>query len=198
MGGNNQRIDPLPVNEEQLIQGCLRRDRIAQKQLYDTFSPKMYPLCCRYVKDPSDAEDILVVAFTHILERISQFRGDGSLEGWIKRTVINEALNFLRKKKNMFLTTALEEKAFDIASPHHSDHLEEEDLLAMIGELPPGYRVVFNMYSIDGYSHKEIAEHLHISENTSKSQLSRARVFLQKLLAERAYSPKRLPHDIAS
>ena len=94
----NQGARSLPVNEEQLIKGCLRRDRIAQKYLYDTFSPKMYPLCCRYVKEPADAEDILVTAFTNILERIGQYRGDGSFEGWIKRTVINEALNFLRKK----------------------------------------------------------------------------------------------------
>ena len=82
----------LHVNEEQLIKGCIRRDRIAQKYFYDTFSPKMYPLCCRYVKDPDDAEDVLVTSFTHILERIGQYRGEGSFEGWIKRAVINEAL----------------------------------------------------------------------------------------------------------
>jgi RNA polymerase sigma factor (sigma-70 family) len=178
------------VNEEQLIKGCLRRDRIAQKYLYDTFSPKMYPLCCRYVKDPADAEDILVTAFTHILERIGQYRGEGSFEGWIKRTVINEALNFLRRNKNMYMTTTLEEVDYELASPHDHDRLAEEDLLRMIGELPPGYRAIFNMYAIDGYSHKEIAGQLHISENTSKSQLSRARVYLQKLLAEREHSPK--------
>jgi len=188
----------LPVNEEQLIKGCLRRDRIAQKYLYDTFSPKMYPLCCRYVREPSDAEDILVTAFTHILERIGQYRGEGSFEGWIKRTVINEALNFLRKKKNMFLTTSIEDATYEMASHYDHDQLAEEDLLRMINELPAGYRIVFNLYAIDGFSHKEIAGQLNISENTSKSQLSRARVYLQKLLAERDLSPKRLPHDIAS
>jgi RNA polymerase sigma-70 factor, ECF subfamily len=193
-----QGAHSLPVNEEQLIKGCLRRDRIAQKHLYDTFSPKMYPLCCRYAKDPVDAEDILVTAFTHILERIGQYRGEGSFEGWIKRTVINEALNFLRKKRSMFLTTSIEEATYEMASHHDNDPLEEEDLLRMINELPPGYRIVFNLYAIDGFSHKEIAGQLNISENTSKSQLSRARVYLQKLLAERDYSPKHLPHDIAS
>jgi len=186
------------VNEEQLIKGCLRRDRVAQKYFYDTFSPKMYPLCCRYAKDPVDAEDILVTAFTHILERIGQYRGEGSFEGWIKRAVINESLSFLRRKKNMYLTIHLEDVEIELATRHEHDPLEEEDLLQMIGELPPGYRAVFNMYAIDGYSHKEIADQLHISENTSKSQLSRARVFLQKLLAARESVFKKLRHDHTS
>lgn len=184
------------VNEEQLIQGCIRRDRIAQKNLYDTFSPRMYPLCCRYVKDHNDAEDILVSAFTHILERIGQYRGEGSLEGWMKRAVINEALTFLRKKKNMYMTTTIEDAEMELVAHHDHDPLAAEDLLRMIGQLPPGYRVVFNMYAIDGYSHKEIAEQLNISENTSKSQLSRARVYLQKLLASQEVSSKQLRHVI--
>ena len=154
----------------------------------------MYPLCCRYVKDPDDAEDVLVIAFTHVLERISQFRGEGSLEGWIKRAVINEALSFLRKKKNMYMTLAIEDAETALVAYHDNDPLVAEDLLRMVGELPPGYRIVFNMYAIDGYSHKEIAEQLNISENTSKSQLSRARVYLQKLLALQELSTKQLRH----
>ena len=192
---SNPRI-PFQVNEEQLIQGCMRRDRIAQKNLYDTFSPKMYPLCCRYVKDPADAQDILVTAFTHILDRIGQYRGEGSLEGWIKRAVINESLSFLRKKKNMYMTTTIEDAETELIAHHDHDPLAAEDLLRMIGELPPGYRIVFNMYAVDGYSHKEIAEQLNISENTSKSQLSRARVYLQKLLASQEVSSKQLRHVI--
>lgn len=186
------------MNEEQLIKGCLRRDRLAQKYLYDTFSPKMYPLCCRYLKDPAEAEDVLVTAFTHILERMEQYRGEGSLEGWIKRIVIHQAINVLRQKKNMFITTPIEDPVLQIASPSTHNFLEEEDLLHIICQLPPGYRTIFNLYAIDGYSHKEIAEQLKISENTSKSQLSRARQFLQKMLAEHERSPKRLSHDIAS
>ncbi|MBK8830598.1 MAG: RNA polymerase sigma factor [Saprospiraceae bacterium] len=189
---------PHHVNEEQLIKGCVRRDRIAQKYFYDTFSPKMYPLCCRYVKDPDDAEDVLVTSFTHILDRIGQYRGEGSFEGWIKRAVINEALSFLRKKKNMYMTTQLDDVDTAMIPHHDNDTLEQEDLLRMIGELPPGYRAVFNMYAIDGFSHQEIAAQMNISENTSKSQLSRARVYLQKLLAAREPSTKQLRHDIAS
>ena len=155
----------------------------------------MYALCCRYVKDPADAEDVLVTAFMHILERISQYRHEGSLEGWIKRAVINESLSFLRKKKNMFMTTGIEEADVESCNQHHHDPLVAEDIFNMINELPPGYRTVFNMYAIDGYAHKEIAEQLNISENTSKSQLSRARVYLQKLLAQRDISTTSFQHD---
>lgn len=158
----------------------------------------MYPLCCRYVKDPVDAEDVLVTAFTNILDRLDQYRGEGSLEGWIKRVVINESLTFLRKKRNMFMTTDIEDA--DLGTAHFTQHdpLVADDLMKMIGELPPGYCAVFNLYAIDGYSHKEIADQLHISENTSKSQLSRARTYLQKLLAQRDHSLNRIKHDIAS
>jgi len=145
-----------------------------------------------------DAQDILVTVFTHILDRIGQYRGEGSLEGWIKRAVINASLSFLRKKKNMYMTATIEDAEMELAPHHDHDPLASEDLLRMIGELPPGYRIVFNMYAIDGYSHKEIADQLNISENTSKSQLSRARVYLQKLLAAREPSPKQLRHDIYS
>jgi RNA polymerase sigma-70 factor (ECF subfamily) len=150
------------------------------------------------VKDHNDAEDVLVTAFTHILERIGQFRGEGSLEGWIKRAVINESLSFLRKKRIMYMMTPIEDAETELIAHHDHDSLAAEDLLRMIGELPPGYRIVFNMYALDGYSHKEIAEQLNISENTSKSQLSRARVYLQKLLASLEVSSKRLRHDIYS
>lgn len=186
------------MDEAELVRRCVRRDRMAQKALYDTFSPKMYPLCCRYVKDSTDAEDVLVTAFTLILDKIEQFRGEGSLEGWIKRVVINESLNFLRKKKSMLPGADLEEVDVHLYAQHFHDHLVTEDLLKMVGELPPGYRTVFNMYAIDGFSHQEIAEKLNISENTSKSQLSRARTYLQKLLVQRDRLPNHLRHDIAS
>ena len=183
--------------EEELIKGCVRRERRAQKRLYDTFSSKMYALCCRYVKDSMEAEDVLVTAFTKILDRIDQFKGDGSFEGWIRRVVVNEALTHLRRNRSMYVETELEAADRDPDYQHLSDHLEAEDLLNMIQELPTGYRMVFNLYAIDGFSHKEIADQLNISENTSKSQLSRARVFLQKLLADRD-APKQQRHDVTT
>jgi RNA polymerase sigma factor (sigma-70 family) len=172
------------AKEEEMIKGCLRRDRNAQQQLYDHYSAKMYGLCYRYVRHAMEAEDILVTAFTKVFERIAQFKGEGSFEGWIRRIMVNEALTYLRKSRSMYLETELEQAEREPDYDRLGDHLEAEDLMKMIQELPAGYRLVFNMYAIDGYSHKEIAEQLGISENTSKSQLSRARVYLQKMLAE--------------
>jgi RNA polymerase sigma factor (sigma-70 family) len=172
------------AKEEELIKGCMRRERVAQQQLFDLYSSKMYGLCFRYVRHAMEAEDIMVTAFTKIFERIHQFKGEGSFEGWIRRVMVNEALTHLRRARTMYLETELEQADREPDFSKLSDHLEAEDLMNMIQQLPAGYRVVFNMYAIDGYSHKEIAEQLGISENTSKSQLSRARVYLQKILAE--------------
>lgn len=186
-------------SEDELIKGCLRRDRNAQQQLYDTFSSKMYALCCRYIKSPMEAEDVLVVAFTKIFERIGQFKGDGSFEGWIRRIIVNESLTYLRKHRAMYLETDLEVADREPDYQQVADHLEAEDLMNMIQELPSGYRIVFNMYAIDGYSHKEIADQLGISENTSKSQLSRARTYLQKMIAGREWTSTKsiTAHDTA-
>ncbi len=173
------------TSEDELIKGCVKRERSAQQCLYDTYSSKMYAICYRYTKDEMEAEDVLVTAFTKIFERIEQFKGEGSFEGWIRRVVVNEALTWLRRNRSMYLETELEAADREPDYSSISDQLEVEDLLKMIHELPTGYRMVFNLYAIDGYSHKEIADQLGISENTSKSQLSRARTYLQKLLVDR-------------
>jgi RNA polymerase sigma factor (sigma-70 family) len=183
------------ATEDELIKGCVRRDRNAQKRLYETYSSKMYALCYRYVKDSMEAEDVLVTAFTKILDRIDQYKGEGSFEGWIRRVVVNEALTYLRRNRSMYLETDIEAAHREPDYQSISDHLEAEDLLKMIQELPSGYRIVFNLYAIDGYSHKEIAEQLGISENTSKSQLSRARTYLQKLLVDRDWITKQQVND---
>lgn len=172
------------IQEEELIRACRKGDVRAYRQLYDRFAPKMFAVCCRYLKNRADAEDVLVMAFTKIFERFNQYRGDGSLEGWIRRIVVNEALTFLRKNRSLYIEANLEEADREPGYQQLADRLEEEDLLRMIGELPAGYRMVFNLYVIEGYSHQEIAEKLGISENTSKSQLSRARAYLQKMLTD--------------
>ncbi len=174
----------LRFTEGELINGCMRGDKNAQRQLFEMYSSKMYGVCYRYVKDAMHAEDILVTGFTKIFEKISQFKREGSFEGWIRRVMVNESLTYLRKSRAMSIEVELEYADRQPDYDNLSDHLEAEDLLAMIESLPPGYRLVFNMYAIDGYSHKEIAEQLGISENTSKSQLSRARTHLQKILAD--------------
>lgn len=187
------------AKENELIKGCLKRDRSAQKHLYETYSSKMYGLCYRYVKDSMEAEDILVTAFTKIFEKIDQFKNEGSFEGWIRRIVVNEALTHLRRNRSMYLETDLEQAEREPDYDQLGDHLEVEDLLKMIEELPTGYRIVFNLYAIDGYSHKEIASQLGISENTSKSQLSRARTYLQKMLADQHWvSDKKASNDEAT
>jgi RNA polymerase sigma factor (sigma-70 family) len=156
----------------------------------------MYGLCYRYVKDPMEAEDILVISFMKVFEKIEQFKSEGSFEGWIRRIVINEALTCLRKQRSMYLEAELERVDYDPNYKSLSDHLEAEDLMHLINEMPTGYRIVFNMYAIDGYSHKEIADSLGISENTSKSQLSRARTYLQKALKEQEWTAnKNISHD---
>ncbi len=172
------------LSEEELLAGCLNNNRAAQQQLYATYSGKMYALCCRYVKNSMEAEDVLVTAFTKVFDKIDTFKKEGSFEGWIRRIVVNEALTWIRKNRSLYLETDLEKADFELDYDRLSDHLETEDLLKMIQGLPTGYQLVFNLYAIDGYSHKEIAEQLNISENTSKSQLSRARVYLQKVLAQ--------------
>lgn len=144
----------------------------------------MYALCCRYVKDRMEAEDVLVIAFTKIFERIGQYKGEGSFEGWIRRVMVNESLTYLRKNKNMYLETDIEAASREPDYQQLENQLEADDLLKLIEELPTGYRMVFNLYAIDGYTHQEIADQLGISENTSKSQLSRARALLQRRLLE--------------
>lgn len=173
------------AKEEALIHGCVRKEPGAQKELYERFSAKMYGLCYRYVKNAMEAEDVLVTAFMKVFDKIHQFKHDGSFEGWIRRIVVNESLTFLRRNRALYLEADLERADREPDYASLGDHLEAEELLAMIQELPTGYGIVFNLYAIDGYSHKEIAEQLGISENTSKSQLSRARTYLQKMLIER-------------
>ncbi len=180
------------ARETELIEGCHRNDRAAQKALYDLMAPKMLSVCCRYVKDRMEAEDILVTSFMKVFDRLNQFKSEGSFEGWIRKIVVNESLSYLRKNKNMYLTTDLE-TADHKAGLHSLDtDLEAADLLKLVSELPTGYRMVFNLYAIDGFSHKEIAEQVGITESTSKSQLSRARMHLQAKLQnmERSLSPK--------
>jgi RNA polymerase sigma factor (sigma-70 family) len=178
------KLEIYRAKEKDWIEGCKRQNREAQHALYAFFSGKMYTLCCRYVKDKMEAEDVLVMAFTKIFERIDQYKNEGSFEGWIRRVMVNESLSYLRKSKNMYLEMDIEAADREPNYSQVESELEAEDLMKMIGDLPTGYRVVFNLYAIDGFSHQEIGDQLGISENTSKSQLSRARALLQKRLLE--------------
>jgi len=156
-------------------------DDKAQKAFYQKFAPKMYGICLRFSKNTAEADDMLQEGFIRIFNHIKDFRGEGALEGWVRRTIVNTAINFYKKRIKQGITTELEnvrEKVED--ESYIIEQMAAKELLEVIRQLPDGYRTVFNLNVIEGYSHKEIGEMLDISENTSKSQLSRARVSLQK------------------
>lgn len=178
------RFQIYRASEQELIDGCRRNDRSAQKALYEQMAPKMLSVCCRYIKDQMEAEDVLVTSFMKVFGKIGQFKAEGSFEGWVRRIVVNESLSYLRKNKNMYLEIDIETAEREVDIYATCNNLETEDLLRLVAELPAGYRIVFNMYAIDGYSHKEIAAQTGITESTSKSQLSRARGHLQAKLID--------------
>jgi RNA polymerase sigma-70 factor (ECF subfamily) len=172
------------VNEQSLIEGCQRSDRKAQKDVYDRFSGVMLGVCRRYIKDTPEAEGVMVTGFLKVFNKIGQFSGIGSFEGWIRRIMVNESLLYLRKNKNMYLEVDIEHAETEPNYSLVAEYIQADELLNMVNSLSVGYRTVFNLYAIEGYSHKEIAEKLSINENTSKSQLSRARALLQKQVVE--------------
>lgn len=167
------------TTETDLIKGCIEGDRRMQKELYDRFSPKMYAVCLRYMGNADDAQDILQEGFIKIYKNLERFRGDGSFEGWVRRIFVNTAIEQIRKKK-MDLSLTEKEETIEYKSVSAVDNINEKDLLKIVSGLSPGYRSVFNMYVVEGFSHKEIGELLGISEGTSKSQLARARMILQE------------------
>lgn len=171
-----------PQTIEHLYFGCLDQNPKIQRELFDRLSSKMLSLCLRYIKDTAAAEDVLIIAFRKIFDRIGQFRQRGSFEGWIRRIVVNECLMHLEKQRNLYREIGLERIYPQANQAGPSDNLDWEDLQKMLQYLPKGYRQVFGLFVLEGWSHEEIARKLEISENTSKSQLSRARVQLQRLL----------------
>lgn len=167
----------------ELIEGCAKDEHKAQRELYDLFSGKMYVICLRYALSEQEAEDILQESFIKVFKNINKFRGDSRLGYWIKKIVVNTALNHRRNKLYMYPMVDVNDVHQHMDYDHVFSSYNYEDLLKMIEELPMGSRVVFNLYAIDGYSHKEIAKKLGISEGTSKSQYSRAKVLLQKKIS---------------
>lgn len=171
-------------SEEKLIRGCQKGEASAQREIYNKYAGKMMGVCLRYVNSRFEAEDILVSGFMRVFEKIGQYKHEGSFEGWLRRVMVNEALGYIRKNKSIYMEVEIEKAGYQSDfNTEASQHLEAEELLQLVQQLPPGYKTVFNLYAIEGYSHKEIAEMLGISENTSKSQLSRARALLQQQLA---------------
>lgn len=157
----------------------------AQKAFYQQFAPKMYGICLRFSKSSAEADDMLQEGFIRIFNHIKDFRGEGSLEGWVRRTIVNTAINFYKKRIKQGISTDLDNIKESVGNENLIiDKMAADELLEVIQQLPDGYRTVFNLNVIEGYSHKEIADMLNISENTSKSQLSRARTALQKKIKQ--------------
>ena len=168
----------------EIIEACVKGDRHAQRSLYDIFSKKMFVVCLRYTKSQQEAEDILQDSFIKVFKNLKGYRGDSRLDYWIKRIFVNTALNSQRKKLYMYPMVDIEDvkSDFDLNKTLAAFGLEE--LLNMIKELPTGCQAVFNMFAIEGFSHKEIAKMLDVSEGTSKSQFSRARKLLKEKIAK--------------
>jgi RNA polymerase sigma-70 factor (ECF subfamily) len=171
------------MTDEQMVAGCLKGEPIAQKALYQVYARKMMSICMRYAHNREQAQDILQDGFVKVFQKMDHFRADGPLGGWIARTMVNTALDHIRRNKPF-------DHSLDLTEAEHL-HAEDEqavsamttsELMELIQALPPGYRTVFNLFAIEGYPHKEIAGMLGISENTSKSQFMKARAYLRKLL----------------
>lgn len=173
------------METSQLIKEAKQGSAAAQKYLFDQLAEKMLMICRRYVKNPEDAEELMLNGFYKFFKNLSSFnfQGDAALYAWLKKIMINECLMFLRKK-NVF-TIVTEAEAEDISLQEEALHnLSADEIFKMIVQLPVGYRTVFNLYVIEGMSHKEVAALLNISDGTSKSQLSKAKVLLQKVLLQ--------------
>jgi RNA polymerase sigma factor (sigma-70 family) len=174
------------VSDSDLIQGCLAGDRKMQELLYQRFSPKMYAVCLRYSNSADDARDLLQEGFIKVFKNLEKFRSEGSFEGWIRRIFVNTSIEHFRRATTMQSVTEAHENTFEDKEWNAFDNLAEKDVIKMIRDLSPGYKQVFNMYVVEGYSHKEIGELLGISEGTSKSQLARAKMILQKMIRDKA------------
>ncbi|MGB0838692.1 MAG: RNA polymerase sigma factor [Chitinophagales bacterium] len=170
------------MSEKELIQGCIRENRTYQRALYQRYAGKMMTVCLRYARHRLEAEDILQDGFIKVFDNMHKFQFKGSFEGWVRRIMINTALKNYRKSSFQKERIGLEDYEFDSADPKVLNYLSEQEILKAISKLPDGYKIVFNLYVIEGYSHDEIAKTLGIKASTSRSQLVKARRMLQKML----------------
>ncbi len=180
-------MSPLIINgrtEKDLIQACLRGERQAQMEIFNMYASKMMVVCMRYGRHRLEAEDILQDSFVKIFTHLHEFEYQGSFEGWIRRIIINTAIKNNQRKSVQYEDIGLDHVHEESADPDVFSTLSEEELINIISTLPDGYRMVFNLYAIEGYNHREIAHILNIEESTSRSQLYKARKLLQEKVFE--------------
>lgn len=175
------KVIQLYKNEAQLIKKATQNHREAQRILYELYAPKMLSVCRYYISDMQHAEEMMLNGFFKVFTKLKDFKQEGSFEGWIRRIMIREAISFLRQQKNVEFSTD-EIEVYDEVTNNIKTEMEVEEIQLLIDNLPEGYRIVFVMYAIEGYKHREIAELLSITEGTSKSQLFKARKLLQQQL----------------
>jgi RNA polymerase sigma-70 factor (ECF subfamily) len=171
--------------ESDLIKGCIEGSPEMQKLLYDLYSSKMYGVCLRYAENAEDANDVMQEGFIKVYRSLPKFRSEGSFEGWIRRIFVNTSIEHYRKKTKKYNITEVQENTIEDKELSALDSLATKDILNIINELSPGYKQVFNLHVVEGYSHKEIADILGITEGTSKSQLARAKGVLKKIIETR-------------
>ncbi|MCI5719169.1 MAG: RNA polymerase sigma factor [Bacteroidales bacterium] len=183
---SDQRGNESTANSQmaEMLSLCKKGDRLAQKRLFDSLASKMLPLCKRYMGDDQSAQDVLQEGFITLFTKLDAYEVSGSFEGWARRIFVNAALMQLRKQGTLMEKGIDNFETVGTEDSRIAHNLDYEHLIKLIGDLPPGFRTVFNLYVIEGFSHKEIAQALGISENTSRSQLQRARMLLQKRLKE--------------
>ena len=166
--------------DQHLIDSCKRGDRASQKVLYDSLAPKMFSICIRYIGDRTAAQDVLQDGFVTLFSKLDSFKGEGSFEGWARRIFVTTALMELRKKDALKMSEELEVvRGVKAETVGQVENISYRELMSLVTSLPPGFRTVFNLYVIEGYSHKEISQMLEITETTSRTQLRRARLWLQ-------------------
>jgi RNA polymerase sigma factor (sigma-70 family) len=171
------------MDDATLIIECVNGNPRAQRLLFDKFARKMFSVCLRYAKNDEQAEDVLQDGFVKVFGKLKDFKSEGSLEGWIRRIMVNTALDQIRKNNKQLGDTNIDDVGYKIENNDFIvENMMADDLMKMVQAMPDGYKVVFNMFAIEGYSHSEIADTLGISENTSKSQYSRARAYLRERL----------------
>ena len=176
------------MTENEIIQGCIRNEASAQEKLYSLYSRRMMALCLRYTRSRAEAEDIFHEAFIKVFKHIHTWQG-GSFEGWMRRIFVNTAINHFHQNRKYFdhVDTSYAESMLS-SSESIISQLSNQELLEIIGRLPDGYKLIFNLHVVEGYNHSEIAEMLNIAEGSSKSQLSKAKAYLKKLIDDRLIS----------
>ena len=184
IGVSNRNAMNTDINLNRMWEGCLQNDRKQQEALYRALAPKMLAVCMRYSNDKDEAQDILQEGFIKMFNNVHKYRGDGNLEGWIRRIMVHTAISRYRKLKPMVLVEDMAEEGAMSSAAQNANNLEVNDLMKLIQQLPQAYRSVFNMYAVEGYSHQEIGNKLGITELLSRTTLYRARNILKEKLSQ--------------